>query len=73
MNPTPYYLQLASLLRAEIESGKWGPSEPLPSESTLQQEHGVSRGTVRAAIKVLRDEGLVVTIGARGTFVAKKK
>jgi GntR family transcriptional regulator len=73
MDPTPLPMQLASLLRAEIESGELGPGQILPSESTLQQEHGVSRGTVRAAIKILRDEGLVITIGARGTYVAKKK
>jgi DNA-binding GntR family transcriptional regulator len=35
----------------------------------LQQEHGVSRGTVRRAIEILTAEGLVFTIGARGTFI----
>jgi len=45
------------------------PRATLPSESYLQQEYGVSRGTVRMAIGILRDEGLVVTIGGRGTFV----
>ena len=45
------------------------PRAPLPSESYLQHQYGVSRGTVRAAVGILRDEGLVVTIGGRGTFV----
>lgn len=69
MNPTPLYTQLADILREMIKSGELQPRSLLPSESYLQQEHGVSRGTVRMAIAVLRDEGLVVTISARGTFV----
>jgi GntR family transcriptional regulator len=69
MNPTPLYMQLADILRRMITSGQLQPRSPLPSESYLQQEHGVSRGTVRMAMGVLREEGLVVTIAGRGTFV----
>jgi DNA-binding GntR family transcriptional regulator len=72
MNPTPLYTQLADILREMITSGDLPPASPVPSESHLQQEQGVSRGTVRMAIGVLRDEGLVVTIGGRGTYVAAK-
>ena len=70
MNPTPLYTQLADVLREMIASGELEPRSPLPSESYLQQEHGIARGTVRMAIGVLRNEGLVVTISGRGTFVA---
>lgn len=63
----PLYEQLAAILRARIKSGEI--TSKLPSESWLQQEHGVSRGTVRRAIEILAGEGLVFTIGARGTFV----
>ena len=66
-DPTPLYQQLAAILRAQIKSGQLG--DKLPSESYLQQEHGVSRGTVRRAIEILTAEGLVYTIGARGTFI----
>ena len=72
MDPTPLYVQLANILRRMIESGELEPHAPLPSESYLQQEQGVSRGTVRMAVALLRDEGLVVTIGGRGTFVSPK-
>lgn len=72
MDPTPLYVQLANVLRGMIESGELQPRASLPSESYLQQEQGVSRGTVRMAIAILRDEGLVVTIGGRGTFVNPK-
>jgi GntR family transcriptional regulator len=69
MDPTPLYVQLADVLRGMIASGELQPRSTLPSESYLQQEQGVSRGTVRMAIAILRDEGLVITIGGRGTFV----
>ena len=72
MDPTPLYTQLANILRDMIESGELQQRAPLPSESYLQQEQGVSRGTVRMAVAILRDEGLVVTIGGRGTFVSPK-
>jgi GntR family transcriptional regulator len=69
MDPTPLYVQLANILRGMIESGGLGPRATLPSESYLQHQYGVSRGTVRTAVGILRDEGLVVTIGGRGSFV----
>ena len=72
MDPTPLYTQLADILRDMIKSGELQPRAPLPSESYLQQEQGVSRGTVRMAVAILRDEGLAVTIGGRGTFVSPK-
>jgi GntR family transcriptional regulator len=69
LDPTPLYEQLAAVLREMIQSGELQPRDPVPSESHLQQEHGVSRGTVRRALDILREEGLVVTIAGRGTFV----
>jgi GntR family transcriptional regulator len=66
-DPTPLYQQLATILRDQIASGKI--TDKLPSESYLQQQHGVARGTVRKAIEILTEEGLVYTIAARGTFV----
>jgi DNA-binding GntR family transcriptional regulator len=73
MDPTPLYVQLADILRQMITSGELPPRSLVPSESYLQQEHGVSRGTVRMAIGILREEGLVVTIAGRGTFVRERK
>jgi DNA-binding GntR family transcriptional regulator len=72
MNPTPLYTQLADILRDMITSGELQPRAPVPSESYLQQEQEVSRGTVRMAVAILRDEGLVITIGGRGTFVSPR-
>jgi len=63
------YLQLAGLLREDITTDRLAKDDPVPSESYLEQQHGVSRATVRRAIKQLRDEGLVYTLPQRGTFV----
>jgi DNA-binding GntR family transcriptional regulator len=72
-DPTPLYQQLAGILRARIKAGEWDEDTPLPSESYLQQQYGLSRVTVRKAIEVLRQEELVITLPQRGTFVAQRK
>jgi GntR family transcriptional regulator len=66
---TPVYVQVADILRARIESGQLLPDRPVPSETQLQQEFGVARGTARKAIAVLREQGLVVTVMGRGSYV----
>jgi GntR family transcriptional regulator/GntR family mannosyl-D-glycerate transport/metabolism transcriptional repressor len=71
-SPTPLYRQLADLITAYIESGTLKPDQLVPSESYLMQHHGLSRGTVRAAIRLLRERHLVYTIHARGTFVRRR-
>lgn len=65
----PVYVQLADILQARIEAGELAKGKMLPSESRLIQEFGTSRGTVRKAIEVLRERGLVDTVAQRGTFV----
>jgi GntR family transcriptional regulator len=66
---TPLYVQLADIIEAEIKSGKLVQDQKLPSENYYMQWHELSRGTVRGAIKLLRERNLVYTIQARGTFV----
>jgi GntR family transcriptional regulator len=66
---TPVYVQVADILRSRIESGQLLPDRPVPSETQLQQEFGVARGTARKAIAVLREQGLVVTVMGRGSYV----
>lgn len=71
--PTPLYQQLADLLRAQIERGELPPNRPIPTEVRLMQVHELGRDTVRRAIGVLRDEGLLITVKARGTFVVDRQ
>jgi GntR family transcriptional regulator len=69
LDPVPVYGQLAAILRSRIERNEFPPRQPLPSESQLMGEYGVSRGSVRHALQVLAEEGLTVTIQGRGTYV----
>jgi DNA-binding GntR family transcriptional regulator len=68
---TPLWQQLASILRAQIQSGELPPGRIMASEATLMQEHGLARGTVRKAIDALVQEGLVNRVQGRGTFVRR--
>jgi GntR family transcriptional regulator len=68
--PIPLYRQLADILRARIGSGELPAGRPVPSELTLTQTFGVSRDTARHALLVLREEGLVITVQGKGTYVA---
>ncbi|MGZ4688765.1 MAG: GntR family transcriptional regulator [Acidimicrobiia bacterium] len=61
------YLTLADALRDRIAAGAVGA---LDSEAELGREYGVSRVTVRRALEVLRDEGLVSARQGVGWFVA---
>jgi GntR family transcriptional regulator len=63
------YMQVAGFIRARIESGELVPDSPIPSESYLVQTYGIARGTARKAVEVLREEGLVVTVQGRGSYV----
>ena len=64
------YERLAGMLRDRIASGTYAREDKLPSEMELMDESGLSRSTVRHALKVLVDEGLVRTERGRGAFVA---
>jgi len=66
----PVYLQLASILRTQIAAGQYAPGRAIPSETRLMQEHGLARETVRKAVRVLADEGLVEVVRGRGVFVS---
>ena len=70
--PVPRYRQIAGILRGRIESGDLEPDRPIPSETAIQQEFGVARETARKAVKLLRDEGWVVTVPGLGTYVRKR-
>jgi DNA-binding GntR family transcriptional regulator len=64
----PAYRQIAALLRDRITDGTYRPGTQLPSLRALQAETGHAIMTIRRAIAVLADEGLVRTVG-KGTYV----
>ncbi len=64
----PLYLQIRNLLRSEILEGKYGKKN-LPGELELVEQYGVSRGTVRQALRSLEQVGMLKRERGRGTFV----
>jgi GntR family transcriptional regulator len=65
----PAYAQLANILRQSMAEGLLRPGDQLPSEAQLVDRYGVSPMTVRRAINILADQGVVITEQGRGTFV----
>jgi GntR family transcriptional regulator len=65
----PLYLRIARALRRQIVSGEYSAGDAIPSEASLQEIFGTTRGTVRSALAVLVNEGLVEQVHGRGTFV----
>lgn len=70
LQPQPLYIQLADLIRGQIIDGSYAPGTMLPSENELVQTYQVSRVTVRQALALLHQEGMVKRAQGKGTFVA---
>ncbi|MCJ8139546.1 GntR family transcriptional regulator [Falsirhodobacter halotolerans] len=68
----PSYVQLRDTLAAKIARGDWKPDVVLPSENQLAAETGLSVGTVRKAMQMLVDEGLLERKQGTGTFLSKR-
>ena len=64
------YEQLAAVLRAAIQDGSL--TARVPSEPTLVQQYGVSRGTAGRAVQILVDAGYVKISPGKGAFVVPK-
>lgn len=65
----PPYQQVAESLRQVIRTGELKQGAQLPALQALSETYGVSIGTVKSAVAVLRDDGLVTTQHGRGSFV----
>ena len=61
------YQEIADRLRAQIDSGALPPGERLPSEPEIVRMFDASRNTVRLALALLTNQGLVVTRQGLGT------
>ncbi|ROO89582.1 regulatory GntR family protein [Actinocorallia herbida] len=71
MSPTAWgaYSQIADTLRTRITEGTYAPGAKLPSESALCTEFTVTRNTIRRALTVLENEGLLITTPGTGRTV----
>ncbi|MFF7250003.1 GntR family transcriptional regulator [Embleya sp. NPDC008237] len=63
------YRDLADDLRRRIDRGEFPPGSNLPRLLDLEEQYDASRLTLRRAVAVLADEGLVVPVRKRGTVV----
>ncbi len=69
---TPYYVQLAAIIRRQIADGSWDVGDKLPTLRDLVATFGLSPMTVRHALAGLEQEGLISAERGRGTFVIAK-
>jgi GntR family transcriptional regulator len=69
-SPDPIYEQIVRQVRAQILAGDLQPGEPLPSIRKLAQTLQISVITSKRAYDELEREGLIDTVGGKGTFVA---
>lgn len=70
---TAVYTKLFSQLREQITGGVYTPGSRMPTEREICDIYGVSRITVRHALRLLCEQGLVVRHQGRGTFVRSEK
>ena len=71
--PLPAYIQIAENFLEKIAIGELAPGERLPSERELSKTLKVSRMTVRAALHVLDNQGLLMRRTGDGTYIAEPK
>ncbi|NTJ44086.1 histidine utilization repressor [Agrobacterium larrymoorei] len=69
----PLYVTLKDYVRSRVETGEWLVGQRVPSENELVELLGVSRMTANRALRELADEGFVVRVQGKGSFVASKK
>lgn len=69
--PVPRYRQLAEWIAGAVASGELAHGTALPSETQLADYADVSVDTVRQALSVLREQGVIVTSQGIGSFVAE--
>ncbi|MBT2495738.1 substrate-binding domain-containing protein [Microbacterium sp. ISL-59] len=71
-NTQPLFVSLAQQLRDRITAGEWSRGERLPPEATLAATHAVGINTVRRAVGMLVDDGVVVRRQGSGTYVSAR-
>lgn len=66
------YKQVADSLRSAILTRRYTPGEKLPSGNEMARHYGVARMTVQQALRLLRDEGLIVSRQGSGVYVRSR-
>lgn len=66
------YLQVIDRLKQDIMDGVYQEKEKLPSEFELAKQLGVSRATLREALRILEEESVIIRRHGVGTFINSK-
>lgn len=66
----PIYEQIVDQIKADILKGNLSQGDPLPSVRTLSKDLRISALTVKKAYDALEQEGFVVTVHGKGSFVS---
>ncbi|WJJ14609.1 GntR family transcriptional regulator (plasmid) [Prescottella equi] len=69
----PKYLAIHDDLRDRLEAGEWGTNDALPPQRELAASYGVTIMTLRQALRLLENDGLIESRTGAGTFPAHKK
>jgi GntR family transcriptional regulator len=69
-DPRPLHTRIREDLRERIALEDWAVDRRMPSEAELTRHYGVSRITVRQALHTLEQQGLIVKVPGKGSFVA---
>lgn len=69
---TPRYLVVIEQIKEMIKNGELEPGERLPSETVFAKNLGVSRNTLREALRILEEENIIIRKHGVGTFVNRK-
>lgn len=64
--------RVAADIEERIAIGQLPPGSMLMGERAMAEDYGVAISTIRRAVRDLRDRGLVVTLPAKGTYVAQR-
>lgn len=65
------YVRIADRLRKQITAGQLKAGEPIPSITTLTQDHAVARQTAAKSVQLLESEGLVYRVPGLGYYVSE--
>ncbi len=71
-DPALAYVRVADDIASRVTSGELAPGTRLRAERDLAEHYEVSYGTIRHAMKVLRERGLIRTVHGRGTYISDR-
>lgn len=72
LSGVPSYVSVYNSLYSDIMNNVYKETEVLPGETNLSKKYGVSRNTLRQALAILSEDGLIIKQQGKGTIVAKR-